>query len=132
MRCIFMGRYDQVHVPEKRLHCDEEKLVCEGVTLAFLLLWGDVFKPRNTTSDPADHEFGNFRTKIWEFTTLEFSHLKKTTERRSRMMFASGFDLSRDPKKVDQAKHANWVNYNRTDSLLHDGPVGVYDKYGTV
>ena len=80
-------------------------------------------KPRNTTSDPAEHEFGNCWTKIREFTTLEFSLITKTNERRSRMMFASGFAPLRDPKKGYQATHANWVNYNRTDSsLLHGFP----------
>ena len=84
-------------------------------------------------SEPTKHEFGNFRTKIQEFATLEFSHLAKTTERRPIMMFASGFATSRNPKKGYHAMHANQVNYNRTDSyLLHDGPVGVYDNDGTV
>ena len=111
----------------------KQNLVCEGVPLAFLLLRGDVVKPRNTTSDPAEHAFGNCRTKIWDYTTLEFSHLTKTTERRSRMMFASGFAPSRDPKKGYQLTHSNWLNYNRTDSsLLHDGPVGVYGNDVTV
>ena len=27
MRCIFMGRYDLVHVPERRLHYDEAKII---------------------------------------------------------------------------------------------------------
>ena len=49
------------------------------------------------------------------------------------MMFASGFAPSQDPKKGYQATHANWVNYNRTDSsLLHGSPVDVYDNDGTV
>ena len=69
----------------------KQNLVYEWVVLAFLLLRGDVYKPCNTTSDPAEHEFGNFWTKIWEFTTLEFSHITNTTERWSRMMFASCF-----------------------------------------
>lgn len=69
----------------------KRNLVCEGVPLAFLPLWGDVVKPQNTTSDPAEHEFGNFRTKIRELTTLEFSHITKTTERRLSMMLASIF-----------------------------------------
>ena len=49
------------------------------------------------------------------------------------MIFGSGFAPSRDPKKVYQATHDNWVNYNKTDSyLLRGGPGGVYDNYGTV
>ena len=66
-------------------------LVCEGEPLAFLLLRGDIVKPRNTTSEPAEREFGNCSMNIWEFTTLEFSHLTQTTECGSRMMSASGF-----------------------------------------
>ena len=90
-------------------------------------------KPRNTTIEPAEHEFGNCHTKIREFTTLEFSHIKKTTERRSRMMFSSGFDPSRNPKEGYQATHSNCVNYNRNySSLLHGGPVDIYDKNVTV
>ena len=111
----------------------KRNLVCEGLPLAFLLLWGDVVKPRSTTSDPADHEFGNCQTKIREFTTLEFSSLTNTTGHRSRMIFASGCAPSRDPKKGYQLTHSNWLNYNRTDSsLLHDGPVGVYGNDVTV
>ena len=111
----------------------KQNLVCEGGPFTFLLLRDDVVKPRNTKSGPAEHEFGNCWTKIWEFTNLEFSHLIKRTELRSGMMLASGFDLSQDPNKVYQTTHVNWVNDNRTDSyLLHSGPVGVYENNGTV
>ena len=85
----------------------KQNLVYEGVRLAFLLLQGDVVKPQNTISEPAEHEFEHFRTKIREFTTLEFSHLTKTNERRSRMMFKSIFSPSCNPKKEYQAVHAN-------------------------
>ena len=48
------------------------------------------------------------------------------------MMFASGFAPSLDPNKGYQATHVNWGDYNITDSsLLHGGPVGVYDNDGT-
>ena len=108
-------------------------LVFEGVLLEFFLLWGGVVKQWNTTGEPDEHEFVNCQTNIQEFTALEFSHLKKTTERRSSVMFTSLFAPSRDPKKGYQVKHAKWVNYNKTDSsILHSVPVDIYDNDGAV
>ena len=49
------------------------------------------------------------------------------------MIFASCFDPSRDTKKGYHDTHANWVNYNKSDSSqLHGGPVDVCDKDGVV
>ena len=85
----------------------KQNLVCEGVPLEFFILRGDVVKLRNTRSDPTEREFGKFRMNIWEFNTLEFSHLTQTTEFRSRMMSTGGFVPSPDPKKGHQAPHAS-------------------------
>jgi len=68
----------------------KRNLVAEAIAFAFLLLRSDVKKPRNLTSEPAEHEFGNYRTKDREFTiTLGICHLAENNERRSRMMFLS-------------------------------------------
>ena len=108
-------------------------MVCEGVPLSFLILWNDAIKPLNTMSEPAEHKFEMFWTKIWELTTLESIHLTKTTGLWSGMMFASGFAPSCNPKEVYQATYDNKVSYNRTDSsLLHGILIDVYENDGKV
>ena len=106
----------------------KRNLVSEAIPFAFLLLRNDIEKPRNATSEPAEHEFGNYRTKAREFTTLDFCHLVSNNERRSNMMFASNFQPNRDPQKGYQATHGDWVCYNTTNSSnVVGGPVVLSD-----
>ena len=106
----------------------KRNLVSEAIPFAFLLLRNDIENPRNATSEPAEHEFGNYRTKAREFTTLDFCHLVSSNERRSNMMFASNFQPNRDPQKGYQATHGDWVRYNTTNSSnVVGGPVVLSD-----
>ena len=101
-------------------------MVAEAIAFAFLLLRSDVKKPRNNTSEPAEHEFGNYRTKDREFTTLGLCHMADNNERRSIMMFLNNFIPTRDAQKGYQATHYEWVAYNKSCALmLKGGPVHI-------
>eukprot|EP00978_Attheya_sp_CCMP212_P048762 scaffold571038_cov75-Attheya_sp.AAC.1 len=95
---------------------------CENSFDVIVDMIGDVKKPRNLSSEPAEHEFGNYRTKIREFTTLDVCHLAKNTQLRSNMMLFSNLIPTRDPQKgYHQATHSDWVRYNKTSGLLLEG-----------
>jgi len=104
----------------------KRNLVAEAISFAFLLLRDDVKRPRNLTSEPAEHEFGSYRSKIREFSTLDFCHLVESNHRRNKMMFSSNLAPSRDPQKGYQATTADYVEYNRTGNLRQTGgPVSI-------
>jgi hypothetical protein len=111
----------------------KRNLVAEAIAFSFLLLRSDVKKPRNLTSEPAEHEFGNYRTKDREFSTLGVCHLAENNERRSRMMFLSNLIPTRDAQKGYQATHSDWVAYNKIcASMLEGGPVLISADGGAV
>jgi hypothetical protein len=85
----------------------KRNLVCEAISFAFMLLQSVVKKPRNITSEPAEHKFGNYRTKQQEFSTLDVCHLAENNQRRSNMMFLSNLVPTRDPQKGYQATHSD-------------------------
>ena len=61
-------------------------LVAEAISFSFMLLWSDAKKPRNFTSEPDGHEFGNYRTNIREFATLDLCCMEENNENLLRMM----------------------------------------------
>ena len=87
----------------------KRNLVAKAIAFAFLLLQSDVNNPRNLTSEPAENEFGNYRTKDREFTTLGLFHLADNNERCSRIIFLNNFIPTRDAQKGYQATHSDWV-----------------------
>ena len=85
-------------------------------------------KPRNATSEPAEHVFGCFRTKNREFTTLGFAQLSENQERRDKVMYAGNLRPSRDPGKGYRSSYQGYVEQSKVSSQeLKAGPVAISD-----
>ena len=54
-------------------------VVAETLSFVFIVMSSDVSKPRYFTSEPVEHFFGQLRTMICEFTTLEFPRFVKNS-----------------------------------------------------
>ena len=85
-------------------------VVGETLSFIFIVMSSDVSKPRYFTSEPVEHFFGQLRTMIREFTTLEFSQLCEKLIRRLEKMYKYGFNPSRDPNKGYTSTFRNYFN----------------------
>eukprot|EP00978_Attheya_sp_CCMP212_P004721 scaffold10357_cov66-Attheya_sp.AAC.7 len=101
----------------------KQNLVAKAIAFSFLLLRSDARKPHNLTSEPAEHEFGNYRTKKdREFPPLlGVCNLAENNACRSRMMFLSNLIPTCDAQKGYQATHSDRVAYNKICTLLLEG-----------
>ena len=60
----------------------KRNLVAEVVSFVFIVMCSDITKPRYCTSEPVEHFFGQLRTMIREFTSMEFAQLVEKLNRR--------------------------------------------------
>jgi hypothetical protein len=102
----------------------KRNIVAETISFAFIMMSSDVSKPRYCTSEPVEHTFGQLRTMIREFTTLEFAQLYEKLIRRLEKMYKFGFNPSRDPNKGYSSTFRNYFKYSvATKQPLMEGTV---------
>ena len=104
----------------------KRNLVAEVVSFVFIVMCSDITKPRYCTSEPVEHFFGQLRTMIREFTSMEFAQLVEKLIRRLEKMYKYGFSSSRDPQKGYSATFRNYFNYSVDESqALMEGTVEI-------
>ena len=102
----------------------KRNVVAETISFVFIVMSSDMSKPRYFTSEPVEHFFGQLRTMIREFTTLEFDQLCEKLIRRLEKMYKYGFNPSRDPKKGYTSTFRNYFTYSvATNQALMEGTV---------
>ena len=105
----------------------KRNVVSETVAFIFLVLCSDMGNPRLATSEPGEHHFGQLRTLIREFTTLEFAQLVEKHIRRLNLMYKNFFRPTRDTKKAGyQATYDDFFKYTVDDSApMMEGTVKI-------
>jgi len=109
----------------------KRNVVSETVAFIFLVLCSDMGNPRLATSEPGEHHFGQLRTLIREFTTLEFAQLVEKHIRRLNLMYKNFFRPTRDTRKFGyQATYDDFFKYTVDDSApMMEGTVKI-DPHG--
>ena len=92
----------------------KRNVVAETLSFVFIVMSFDVSKPRYFTSEPVEHFFGQLRTMIRGFTTLEFAQLCEKLIRCLEKMYKYGFNPSQDLNNGYTSTFGNYFNYSIT------------------
>ena len=105
----------------------KRNVVSETISFMFMVMCSDMDNPRLGSSEPGEHYFGQLRTLIREFTTLEFSQIVEKHVRRLNLMYKNLFRPTRETTPDGyQVTFENFFDYTvDTSSPLMDGTVKI-------
>jgi hypothetical protein len=77
----------------------KRNMICEAISLVFLVMRDDISAPRLLTTEPCEHTFGMWRQLIKEFTVLDALRLYERMERLWKALYNSGLKRYRSARK---------------------------------
>ena len=101
----------------------KRNLVSETISNVFLILRADVYKIRFTSSEPAEHGFGNMRRIDREFSCSDFVTLAEKEICRMNQMFKGKLKATRDKGSGYFETHQDYIQHAMINhSELEGGP----------
>jgi hypothetical protein len=112
----------------------KRNIVVETISMMFLVMRADVPRLRHTTSECAEHTFGNLRQMIREFTVHEFVQLAAKLISRLNLMYKNSFGPSNCPQKGYSSTYHDFYHYglDRNSEGCMRGTINVQNGDGYV